>query len=155
MVERAVTSLRLLHGVNLDMLGRRDPTHYGTLTLSELEDRVARYAEPLGFTVLPYQTNFEGEMVEELHRIAVEGAGAVIINPGAWTHYSYALRDALEIVQAPVAEVHLSDLSGREEFRRHSVIADIVAVRIGGEGVEGYFRACDALAEILGLGAGK
>ena len=92
------------------MLGRRDPAHYGTLTLSELERRVAGHAERRGFTVQPFQTNFEGEMVEELHRIAVEGAGAVIINPGAWTHYSYALRDALEIVEVPVAEVHLSDV---------------------------------------------
>jgi len=150
--ERAMTSLRLLHGVNLDMLGRRDPAHYGSLTLSELERRVAEHAERRGFTVLPFQTNFEGEMVEELHHIAVEGAGAVIINPGAWTHYSYALRDALEIVKVPVAEVHLSDLSGREEFRRHSVIADIVAVRVSGEGVEGYFKACDALADMIGLG---
>lgn len=152
MAERRVTSLSLLHGVNLDMLGRRDPAHYGTLTLSELERRVAGHAESLGFTVEPFQTNFEGEMVEELHRIAVEGTGAVIINPGAWTHYSYALRDALEIVDVPIAEVHLSDVSGREEFRRHSVIADIVAVRVSGEGVEGYFRACDALADMVGLG---
>ena len=152
MAERALTTLRLLHGVNLDMLGRRDPAHYGSLTLSELEGRVARHAERRGFTVLPFQSNFEGEMVEELHRIVVEGAGAVIINPGAWTHYSYAVRDALEMVAAPVAEVHLSDIEGREEFRRHSVLADVVAVRVSGEGVEGYFKACDALAEILGLG---
>ncbi len=155
MAERALTPLWLLHGVNLDMLGRRDPEHYGSLTLSELEQRVARHAERRGFEVRPYQTNFEGELVEELHRIAMEGVGAVIINPGAWTHYSYALRDALEIVPVPVAEVHLSDIEGREEFRRHSVIADIVAVRVAGEGVEGYFKACDALAEIIGLGASR
>lgn len=152
MAGTGMTPLWLLHGVNLDMLGRRDPEHYGTLTLSEVEDRVGRHAEHRGFDVRPYQTNFEGEMVEELHRIAVEGTGAVMINPGAWTHYSYALRDALEIVKVPIAEVHLSDLEGREEFRRHSVIADIVAVRVSGEGVDGYLRACDALAEILGLG---
>jgi 3-dehydroquinate dehydratase II len=140
--------LWILHGVNLDMLGRRDPAQYGTQTLVELERAVVRHAERRGFEVRTFQTNFEGEMVEQLHALAVEGAGAVIINPGAWTHYSYAIRDALEMVGAPVAEVHLSDIEHREEFRRRSVIADVVTLRVSGKGLDGYLEAVDKLAEM-------
>jgi 3-dehydroquinate dehydratase-2 len=140
--------LWLLHGVNLDMLGRRDPRHYGTTTLTELEQRVTRYAEQRGFVVRAYQTNFEGELVEQLHQIAIEGAAAVIVNLGAWTHYSWALRDALELVQAPIAEVHLSAVEAREEWRRVSVVADLAAVRVSGKGVDGYLEAIDRLAEL-------
>ena len=142
--------LWVLHGVNLDMLGSRDPAHYGTLTLAELEETVAGEAGHLGFTVRRYQSNHEGDLVERLHDIAREGADAVLINLGAWTHYSYALRDALELVEAPVAEVHLSDIASREEWRRRSVIADLAAVRVSGKGVDGYLEAVRALAEMAG-----
>jgi 3-dehydroquinate dehydratase-2 len=130
------------------MLGRRDPSVYGTMTLAELEAYVVRHGEACGFTVRSFQTNHEGEFVEKLHQIVVDGADAAIINPGAWTHYSYALRDALELVEAPVAEVHLSDIEGREEWRRTSVIADVVDVRIRGKGAAGYVEALEALARL-------
>lgn len=149
MAADAMKTLWLLHGVNLDMLGRRDPAVYGSMTLAELEDHVARHGEAHGFTVRGFQTNHEGELVEKLHRLAEGGADAAIINPGAWTHYSYALHDALELVRAPVAEVHLSDVERREEWRRRSVIADVVDVRVYGKGAQGYVEALAALARIL------
>ena len=117
MAAKALKTLWLLHGVNLDMLGRRDPAVYGSMTLTELEAYVARHGEAQGFTVRSFQTNHEGEFIEKLHQLVIDGADAAIINPGAWTHYSYALRDALELVTAPVAEVHLSDIESREEWR--------------------------------------
>jgi 3-dehydroquinate dehydratase-2 len=144
-----VKTLWLLHGVNLDMLGRRDPAHYGALTLPELEAYVVERAAARGFAARCHQTNHEGELVEKIHEIVREGADAVIVNPGAWTHYSYALRDALEMVEAPIAEVHLSAIEGREEWRRHSVIADLAAVRVSGKGPEGYAEAVAALADLI------
>jgi 3-dehydroquinate dehydratase-2 len=145
----------LLHGVNLDMLGRRDPAHYGALTLSELELRVTAGAAARGFSMQCFQTNHEGDLVEKLHEIAREGAAAVIINPGAWTHYSYAIRDALELVAAPIAEVHLSAVEAREEWRCRSVIAELATVRISGEGVEGYMEAVEELAEAVAAKTGR
>ena len=153
MAAGTLSTLWLLHGVNLDMLGTRDPAHYGALTLAELEAFVAERGAEHGFAVEAFQTNHEGALVEKLHDIARQGAGVVIINPGAWTHYSYALRDALELVQAPVAEVHLSDVERREEWRRHSVIADVAAVRVLGKGAAGYAEAVEALARLVGGGA--
>jgi 3-dehydroquinate dehydratase-2 len=144
--------LWLLHGVNLDMLGARPVEHYGSLTLGELTAAVERHARDRGFAVRRFHTNHEGTMVERLHLLARGGADAVIINPGAWTHYSYAIRDALELVTAPVAEVHLSAIEGREEWRHHSVIADVVAVRVSGKGVDGYFEAVDRLAALIDAG---
>jgi 3-dehydroquinate dehydratase-2 len=144
-----VKTLWLLHGVNLDMLGRRDPAHYGVLTLPELEAYVVQCAAARGFTARCHHTNHEGELVEKIHEIVRDGADAVIVNPGAWTHYSYALRDALEMVEAPIAEVHLSAIEGREEWRRHSVIADLAAVRVSGQGPEGYAEAVAALADLI------
>lgn len=152
MADEAVKTLWLLHGVNLDMLGMRPAEHYGSITLAELTAAVERHARTRGFAVRRFHANHEGAMVERLHLLARGGADAVIINPGAWTHYSYAIRDALELVKAPIAEVHLSAIEGREEWRRHSVIADIVAVRISGKGVEGYFEAVDRLAALVGSG---
>lgn len=149
MADGRVKVLWLLHGANLDMLGRRDPALYGSETLIGLERRVTRHAEGLGFEVRAFQTNFEGEYIEQLHAIAVEGADAVIVNPGAWTHYSYAIRDALELVACPVAEVHLSAIGEREEWRRTSVVADLAAVRVSGKGVEGYLEAVDRLAALV------
>lgn len=150
MADDALNTLWLLHGANLDMLGRRDPDHYGTTTLAELETLVAAEAARYGLAVRCFQTNHEGALVEELHRIAVAGAAAVIINPGAWTHYSYAIRDALELVRAPIAEVHLSDIDGREPWRRESVIADLATLRVSGKGAAGYGEAVRALAQRLG-----
>ncbi len=98
MAAKALKTLWLLHGVNLDMLGRRDPAVYGSMTLAELEAYVARHGEAQGFTVRSFQTNHEGEFIEKLHQLVIDHADAAIINPGAWTHYSYALRDALELV---------------------------------------------------------
>jgi 3-dehydroquinate dehydratase-2 len=146
---KALKTLWLLHGVNLDMLGRRDPAVYGSMTLPELEAYVARHGEVHGFTVRSFQTNHEGEFVEKLHQLVVDNADAAIINPGAWTHYSYALHDALELVEAPVAEVHLSDIEAREEWRRVSVIADVVDVRVQGKGAAGYAEALEALAALV------
>jgi 3-dehydroquinate dehydratase-2 len=150
MADDALNTLCLLHGVNLDMLGRRDPAQYGTTTLAELEALVTAAASRYGFAVRCLQTNHEGALIEEVHRIAVDGAAAVIINPGAWTHYSYALHDALEMVTAPVAEVHLSAVDAREPWRRQSVIADVVALRVSGRGADGYIEAVRALARLLG-----
>jgi 3-dehydroquinate dehydratase-2 len=145
--------LWLLHGVNLDMLGRRDPVQYGTLTLAELCARVTAHGAARSLEVRCFQTNHEGELVERLHDIARgdEPAAAVVINPGAWTHYSWALHDALELVSCPIAEVHLSNVDQREEWRSHSVVADLAAVRVSGKGLDGYLEAIDSLAEVLGL----
>jgi 3-dehydroquinate dehydratase-2 len=140
----------VLHGVNLDMLGKRDPEHYGTLTLIELEVRIKHWARALGLEVSLFQTNAESEYVERLHQ-APELADALLVNPGAWTHYSYAIRDALEIAGLPTVEVHLSDLETREQWRRHSVVADLATARIYGRGPDGYREALELLAAQLGV----
>lgn len=142
----------LLHGVNLDMLGARDPRHYGRVTLAQLESQVVKDGAARGFEVRCFQTNHEGDFVEKVHEIAREGAAAVIVNPGAWTHYSYAIRDALELVDAPLAEVHLSAVEQREEWRRRSVIADLAAVRVSGKGAAGYAEALAALITAIEKG---
>jgi 3-dehydroquinate dehydratase II len=148
----AMRRLWLLHGVNLDMLGLRPKEHYGTLTLAELESRVRSHAQQRGFDTHTFQTNHEGVMVDHLHELANSDVDAIIFNPGAWTHYSWAIRDALELVRVPVAEVHLSAVDQREEWRRISVIADLAAVRIAGKGLDGYFEAVDVLSRELGAG---
>ena len=135
----------VLNGVNLDVVGRRDPTLYGGLTISELETRIYEFAIGLGLRVRCRQTNHEGQFVEWCHD-ALDGADGVVVNPGAWTHYSYAIRDAVELLSVPVVEVHLSNIEEREDFRRHSVIADIVAKRVIGKGPEGYREALEFLA---------
>jgi 3-dehydroquinate dehydratase-2 len=136
--------VEVLHGVNLDMLGRRDAKHYGTLKLSELERTIKGYARELELEAAFFQTNDEGEFVERLHRLPDAADGAVL-NPGAWTHYSYAIRDALEIAGVPAVEVHLSDVNSREEWRRHSVLEGLVVGVVSGEGAEGYRRALEML----------
>ena len=145
----ARSRVEVLHGVNLDMLGKRDPEHYGTLTLIELEVRIRHWARQLGLEPSFFHTNSEREYVERLHQ-APELADALLLNPGAWTHYSYAIRDALEIADRPTVEVHLSDIESREEWRRHSVLADLVLGRISGKGVDGYLDALELLARELG-----
>ena len=135
-----------MHGVNLDQLGRRDRGHYGANTLSELEAHVQRFARGLDLTASFFQTNHEGEFVEHLHALTVDG---VILNPGAWTHYSYAIRDALELTKLPAVEVHLSDVDAREEFRHHSVIRDLCVGRVAGKGPDGYREALSILQKEL------
>ena len=152
MADRQMKVLWLLHGVNLDMLGKRPVEHYGTVTLPELCERVAGHAAPKGFEVRCFQTNHEGRLVEQLHALARgdEPVDAILINPGAWTHYSWALHDALELVSCPIPEVHLSAIEKREEWRRRSVIADLATVRVSGKGLDGYLEAVDGLADIVG-----
>ena len=128
----------VLHGVNLDMFGKRDPKQYGTATLADIERELQTLAKELGVEVESFQTNGEREMCERIHRAHAENLGAVVINAGAWTHYSYAIRDALAILTAPVVEVHMSNIHAREEFRHHSVIAAIAKGQIAGFGVESY-----------------
>jgi 3-dehydroquinate dehydratase II len=142
--------IEILHGVNLDMLGKRDPQHYGTLTLIELEVRIRHWARQLGLETSFFHTNSESEYVERLHQ-APQLADGLVLNPGAWTHYSYAIRDALDIAATPAVEVHLSDVDKREEWRRESVIADLVVGRVAGKGPDGYHEALEILARELGV----
>jgi 3-dehydroquinate dehydratase-2 len=136
----------VLNGVNLDMLGRRDPELYGNMSLTELESRIYKWAKELDLNARCRQSNSEGEYVEFCHD-AVDWAGGVIVNPGAWTHYSYAIRDALDILTVPLVEVHLSNVDEREEWRRHSVLSDLAAHRVVGKGPDGYREALAFLAE--------
>lgn len=141
--------VEVLHGVNLDMLGWRDPEHYGAITLRELEVRIKRFARELELEAAFFHTNHEGEFVERLHRLP-DAADAAVLNPGAWTHYSFAIRDALEIAGVPAVEVHLSDVSSREEWRRRSVLDGLVLAVVSGEGPDGYKRALEIVKEALG-----
>ena len=135
----------VLNGVNLNMLGRREPEIYGAFTLGELESRIYAWAEELGLSVRCRQTNSEGEYVSWCHD-ALDWAGGVVANPAAWSHYSYAVRDALELFRCPVVEVHLSNVDEREEWRRFSVVTEIAARRIVGKGPDGYREALEYLA---------
>jgi 3-dehydroquinate dehydratase-2 len=135
----------VLNGANLDVLARRDPALYGGLSLSELETRIYDWAAELGCHVRCRQTNHEGEYIAWCHD-ALDWADGVVVNPGAWTHYSYAIRDALELFAAPIVEVHLSNIDEREEWRRKSVISDLVAHRIVGKGPMGYKEAIEWLS---------
>lgn len=139
--------LVMLHGANLDLLGERPSAHYGTITLPALEEMVVREAERLGWTCVCRQTNHEGEFIEYVHEY--RHAAALLVNPGAWTHYSYAIRDALEIVSGPIAEVHLSDITTREEWRRYSVISPVASFTIAGKGPEGYVEAVARLVALV------
>jgi 3-dehydroquinate dehydratase II len=139
----------VLNGVNLDVVGRRDPAVYGGITLSELETRIYEWAAALGCHVRCRQTNHEGQYVEWCHD-ALDWADGVVVNPGAWTHYSYAIHDALELFDVPVVEVHLSDIEQREEWRRTSVLAKLATKRVLGKGPEGYKEALEFIAEQVG-----
>ncbi len=142
--------VEVLHGANLDLLGRRPSEHYGELTLVELETRVKRFGRELDLELAFFQTNHEGDFIERLHRVP-DAADAVILNPGAWTHYSYAIRDALEIAALPAVEVHLSDLSAREQWRRNSVLEGLVVATISGKGPDGYREALELVHRELGV----
>ncbi|WP_157268564.1 type II 3-dehydroquinate dehydratase [Azohydromonas aeria] len=127
-----------LHGINLNMFGKRDPKQYGTATLAQIDDSLRALGRELGAEVECFQTNFEGEMAERIHRAHTDGTEAVIINAGAWTHYSYGIRDALAILKCPIIEVHMSNIHAREAFRHTSVIAEIARGQIAGFGVDSY-----------------
>lgn len=134
----------VMHGVNLDQIGRRAPKHYGHFTFTELEVRVKKFARELELDATFWQTNHEGEFCESLHK-AAERADGLLLNPGAWTHYSYAIRDALELAGVPAVEVHLSAVDQREEWRRHSVIRDLCVGSVQGKGLDGYREALELL----------
>jgi 3-dehydroquinate dehydratase-2 len=138
----------VMHGVNLDQLGRRPPAHYGPLTLAQLERKIDAFAGELGLQVQFFQTNHEGAFVEELHRLE-DAVDALVLNPGAWTHYSWAIRDALEIAALPAVEVHLSDVSAREAWRQVSTVGDLCVATIAGKGPDGYREALARLREEL------
>jgi 3-dehydroquinate dehydratase-2 len=144
--------VQVLHGVNLDMLGSRDPLHYGDFTLPELEVKVKRFARDLSLEAAFFDSNSEGEFVEHIHRLP-EIADAAIVNAGAWTHYSYAIRDAVEFAAVPTVEVHISDISRREKWRRKSVFEDLdlVFARVSGKGADGYREALELIAKQLGI----
>ena len=128
----------VLNGINLNMFGKRDPKQYGTTTLAQIDEQLLALGAELGVEVECFQTNFEGEMAERIHRAHGEGVDGVLINAGAWTHYSYGIRDALAILQCPIIEVHMSNIHAREAFRHHSVIAEIARGQIAGFGVDSY-----------------
>jgi len=139
----------VMHGANLDMLSRRDPEVYGGFSLSELEGRIDGWALEVGLNARFFQTNHEGELIEQLHRIP-ETADAVILNAGSWSHYSWAIRDALELAGVPAVEVHISDVMAREDWRHFSVFDGLVLGAISGKGQEGYREALGLIAEKLG-----
>jgi 3-dehydroquinate dehydratase II len=128
----------MLHGINHNMFGKRDPAQYGTTTLDEIDARLQALGRELGVEVVSFQTNGEKEMCERIHSGFVENVAAVLINAGAWTHYSYGIRDALAILTVPVVEVHMSNIHAREAFRHHSVFAEVVKGQICGFGVDSY-----------------
>ena len=135
----------VLNGVNLDVVGRRDPDVYGGITISELETQIYEWASELDCTVRCRQTNSEGELVDWCHD-ALDWADGVILNPGAWSHYSWAIHDAVELFAVPVVEVHLSDVNAREKWRRFSVLEDVRVARVAGKGPDGYREALAFLA---------
>jgi 3-dehydroquinate dehydratase-2 len=139
-----VKTILMLHGINHNMFGKRDPVQYGTITLAEIDARLQTLGVELGVQVESFQTNSEGAMCERIHRAFEERCDAVLINAGAWTHYSYGIRDALAILTCPVVELHMSNIHAREPFRHQSVSAEIVDGQICGFGVESYLLALRA-----------
>jgi 3-dehydroquinate dehydratase-2 len=141
-----------MHGVNFDILERRDASIYGGLSLDELERRIGGFARELGLEATYFQSNSEGEFVEFLHRLP-DFADAVVVNAGAWTHYSRAIADALDVVGLPAVEVHLSDVESREDWRRVSVFDGLVLAKVSGKGPDGYREALETIAAELGVGS--
>ena len=148
----ASNRVAVLHGVNFDILERRDPEFYGGKSLSELEHEIQAWANQLGLEPLFFQTNHEGEFVEYLHRLP-ELADAALVNAGAWTHYSRAIADALAVAKLPAVEVHLSDVENRDDWRKDSVFDGLVLAKISGKGADGYREALELLARELGATA--
>ncbi len=139
----------VLHGVNLNMFGKRDPKQYGTITLAQIDTQIKQLGKELGVSVTCFQTNFEGALCERIHAAHGDGTAVVVINAGAWTHYSHAMRDALAILSVPIIEVHMSNIHAREEFRHHSVIAPIAKGQIAGFGVDSYLLGLRAAARLV------
>ena len=131
-------TILMLHGINHNMFGKRDPKQYGTITLAEINATLTTLGAELGVEVQAYQTNHEGEMCERIHQAYQDGVAAVMINAGAWTHYSYGIRDALAILTCPIVELHMSNIHAREAFRHHSVFGEVVMGQICGFGVDSY-----------------
>jgi len=134
----------MLHGINHNMFGKRDPKQYGTITLDQINEELQALAKELGVEVAAYQTNNEGEMCERIHQAYKDKVDGVMINAGAWTHYSYGIRDALAVLTVPVVELHMSNIHAREEFRHKSVFAEIIKGQISGFGVDSYLLALRA-----------
>ena len=128
----------MLHGINHNMFGKRDPKQYGTITLAEIDAKMQALGKELDVEVTSFQTNSEGAMCERIHQAFFDQVDAVVINAGAWTHYSYGMRDALAILTVPVVEIHMSNIHAREEFRHHSVFAEIAKGQICGFGLDSY-----------------
>lgn len=139
----------VLNGINLNMFGKRDPATYGTATLDDINSACASLGKDLGVEVSCFQTNIEGEMAQRIHAAHTDGTAAVVINAGAWTHYSYGIRDALAILKCPIIEVHMSNIHAREEFRHHSVIAAIAKGQIAGFGVDSYLLGIRAAVSTI------
>jgi 3-dehydroquinate dehydratase II len=152
-VTSARNRIAILHGVNFDVLDRRDPEIYGGLSLGELETRILRWARDEGLEPIFFQTNAEGEFVEYLHRLP-DMCDGIVLNAGAWTHYSRAIADALELTRLPTVEVHLSNVDARQDWRRVSVFDGLVIEKIAGKGPDGYREALASLARQLGVSAG-
>lgn len=144
-----MTKILMLHGINHDMFGKRDPKQYGTVTLAEIDAKLRTLGAELGVEVESFQTNHEGAMCERIHQAHTAGTSAVLINAGAWTHYSYGIRDALAILTCPVVELHMSNIHAREAFRHTSVFAEIVKGQICGFGVDSYLLALRAAVSAL------
>lgn len=142
----------MLHGINLNMFGKRDPAQYGTVTLDEINARVSTLGQQLGAEVEAFQTNHEGALCERIHQAYADGVDAVLINAGAWTHYSYGIRDALAILPCPIIEVHMSNIHAREAFRHVSVFAEIVRGQICGFGADSYLLALRAAVSAVHAG---
>ena len=143
----------MLHGVNHNMFGKRDPAQYGTITLAEIDAKMKDLGRELKVEVTSFQTNSEAAMCERIHQAFTDKIDAVVINAGAWTHYSYALRDALAILTAPVVEIHMSNIHAREQFRQHSVFAEVVKGQICGFGLDSYLLGLRAAASMIEQGA--
>lgn len=139
----------VLNGINLNMFGKRDPVQYGIVTLAQIDEKVKALGRELGIEVECFQTNLEGEMTQRIHLAHEDGTNAVVINAGAWTHYSYGIADALAILKVPVVEVHMSHVHAREAFRHHSVFASIVKGTITGFGINSYLLGLRAAADLL------
>jgi len=139
----------VLNGINLNMFGKRDPGQYGTATLAEIDSQIVGLGKELGYEVECFQTNSEDEMASRIHRAHDEGVAAVIINAGAWTHYSYGISDALAILEGPIVEVHMSHVHAREEFRHHSVFSHVVKGQISGFGANSYRLGLLAADDLL------
>ena len=139
----------VLHGVNLNMFGKRDPAQYGTITLDEINQQLQTLARELGVELETFQTNFEGEICEKIHKAHLDKVDAVVINAGAWTHYSIALRDALAILKVPIIECHMSNIHAREEFRHVSHVSPLAKGIIAGFGVHSYLLSLRAAVTII------